>query len=117
MSDQLGLLHQILSDTFPAKSELASVEFVEVEELRPGIAWGGVFRLIVWDVNPDTGTKAIRDVKEQQVYLGVPDLSVRTLARYNELIHALVNVLSRVLAHPQIETLMPHDLLNFTPLR
>ena len=28
------------------------------------------FRLVVWDKDPDTGTKTIRDIKEQEVYLG-----------------------------------------------
>ena len=28
------------------------------------------FRLVVWDVDPDTGSRFIRDIKEQQVYMG-----------------------------------------------
>ncbi len=28
------------------------------------------FRLVVWDKDPETGTKTIRDIKEQEVYLG-----------------------------------------------
>src|SRR5512144_3225378 len=114
MGDELGLLHQILEDAFPARNEreTASIEYVEVEELRPN-SWGGTFRLIVWDMNEETGVMSIRDVKEQQVYLGLQDLSVATLARFNELVRALVKVLSRALAHAESETLMPHDLLNF----
>ena len=28
------------------------------------------FRLVVWDIDEDTGSKSIRDIKEQEVYMG-----------------------------------------------
>ena len=28
------------------------------------------FRLITWDVDKDTGSKTIKDIKEQEVYMG-----------------------------------------------
>jgi len=30
----------------------------------------GKFRLVIWDVDRDTGSRAIKDIKEQEVYLG-----------------------------------------------
>ena len=117
MSDELGLLHQILSDAFPAKSETVSLEYIEVEPLERANSWGGTFRLIVWEIDESTGVQSIRDVKEQQVYLGLTDLEVATLARFNEVVRALVRVLNRALAYPHVETLMPHDLIDFRPIK
>ena len=34
------------------------------------------FRLIIWDINEETGEKSLRDIKEQVVYLG--DLPLMT---------------------------------------
>ena len=28
------------------------------------------FRLIVWDIDEEAGTKSVRDIKEQEVYMG-----------------------------------------------
>jgi len=35
-------------------------------------------RLVIWDVNPDTGVQSIRDVKEQEVYFGELPLMTST---------------------------------------
>ncbi|MBL8638691.1 MAG: DNA-directed RNA polymerase subunit beta, partial [Alphaproteobacteria bacterium] len=47
----------------------------DVEECRQrGITYAAslkvTFRLVVWDVDEDTGLRSIRDIKEQEVYMG-----------------------------------------------
>ncbi|GHT88711.1 DNA-directed RNA polymerase subunit beta [Alphaproteobacteria bacterium] len=30
----------------------------------------GIFRLVIWEINTDTGARAVKDIKEQEVYIG-----------------------------------------------
>ncbi|RMH42101.1 MAG: DNA-directed RNA polymerase subunit beta [Deltaproteobacteria bacterium] len=79
-------LQGVFKSVFPIKdfSETSSLEFVsynlekpkyDVDECRArGMTYAApvkvVVRLVVWDVNDETGLQSIRDVKEQEVYFG-----------------------------------------------
>src|SRR5687767_1999811 len=79
-------LQAVFKSVFPIKdfSETSSLEFVsynlekpkyDVDECRArGMTFAApikvVIRLVVWDVNEETGVQSIRDVKEQEVYFG-----------------------------------------------
>jgi DNA-directed RNA polymerase subunit beta len=79
-------LQAVFSSVFPIKDfgETSSLEFVsyaldrpkyDVDECRArGMTFAApikvVVRLVVWDVDDETGTQSIRDVKEQEVYFG-----------------------------------------------
>ncbi|KIG15734.1 DNA-directed RNA polymerase beta subunit [Enhygromyxa salina] len=79
-------LQAVFTSVFPIKDfgETSSLEFVsyaldrpkyDVDECRArGMTFAApikvVVRLVVWDVDDDTGTQSIRDVKEQEVYFG-----------------------------------------------
>lgn len=79
-------LHGVFKNVFPIKdfSESASLEYVsyslgkpkyDVEECRQkemtyAVPLKLLLRLVVWDVNAESGARSIRDVKEQEVYFG-----------------------------------------------
>ncbi|MCB9706137.1 MAG: DNA-directed RNA polymerase subunit beta [Myxococcales bacterium] len=79
-------LQAVFKSVFPIKDfgETSSLEFVSYSLDRPKYdadecrARGRTFaapikvvvRLVVWDVDDETGTQSIRDVKEQEVYFG-----------------------------------------------
>src|SRR5690349_3406421 len=79
-------LQGVFKSVFPIKdfSETSSLELVsynlekpkyDVDECRQrGMTFAApikvVIRLVVWDVNEETGSQSIRDVKEQEVYFG-----------------------------------------------
>ena len=79
-------LEEVFRSVFPIRdfSERAQLEFVryeledpkyDVEECQQrGITFAAplkvTLRLVVWDVDEDTGAKSIRDIKEQDVYMG-----------------------------------------------
>jgi DNA-directed RNA polymerase subunit beta len=79
-------LEAVFRSVFPIKdfSETASLEFLKyslgeekysVEEcLQKGVTYAVPLKitvqLIVWDVDPETNSRTIRDVKEQEVYFG-----------------------------------------------
>ncbi len=83
--EEIGL-QAVFKSVFPIKdfSETSSLEFVsynlerpkyDVDECRArGMTFAApvkvVIRLVVWDVNEETGVQSIRDVKEQEVYFG-----------------------------------------------
>ena len=89
--DNVGL-QEVFNTIFPISDfrETASLEFVTYSigdregRFRPtfneeecqtrGMTYAVplrvTFRLVVWDKDPETGTKTIRDIKEQEVYLG-----------------------------------------------
>jgi DNA-directed RNA polymerase subunit beta len=83
--DDVGL-QGVFRSVFPIKdfSDTASLEFIKytlgeekynVEEcLQKGVTYAVPLKitvqLIVWDVDPDTSSRTIRDVKEQEVYFG-----------------------------------------------
>ena len=79
-------LHSIFKSVFPIHdyAERASVDYVsynlgvpkyDVEECsQRGLTYGTPllvnFRLIIWDIDEIAGTKSVRDIKEQEVYMG-----------------------------------------------
>lgn len=83
---EMAGLQEVLSSVFPIKdfSDKAQLEFVEyhfekpkydVEECQQrGLTFAAplrlTLRLVVWDVEADTGARSIRDIKEQNVYVG-----------------------------------------------
>ena len=83
---KLSGLHAVMKSVFPIKdfSETATLEFAsydfdkpkyDVEECRQrGINFAAplrvTLRLIVWIVDEDTGAREIKDIKEQDVYMG-----------------------------------------------
>src|SRR5579863_8036492 len=85
-------LQEVFKSVFPIRdfSERAQLEFVnyelelpkyDVEECQQrGITYAAplkvTLRLVVWDVDEDTGSRSIRDIKEQDVYMG--DLPLMT---------------------------------------
>ena len=83
--EEVGL-QGVFKSVFPIKdfNETCSLEFVEYRLERPkydvdecmarGMTFAApikvVIRLVVWDVNDETGVRSIRDVKEQEVFFG-----------------------------------------------
>ncbi|HTT80770.1 MAG TPA: DNA-directed RNA polymerase subunit beta, partial [Stellaceae bacterium] len=79
-------LQEVFRSVFPIRdfSERAQLEFVryeleppkyDVDECRQrGMNYASplkvTLRLVVWDVDEDTGSRSIRDIKEQDVYMG-----------------------------------------------
>ena len=79
-------LHAVFKSVFPINdyAERATVDYVsydigipkyDVDECsQRGMTFGAPllvnFRLIVWDIDEDAGTKSVRDIKEQEVYMG-----------------------------------------------
>src|SRR6266702_4618530 len=79
-------LQEVFKSVFPIRdfSERAQLEFVRYELETPkydtdecqqrGIIYAAplkvTLRLVVWDVDEDTGSRSIRDIKEQDVYMG-----------------------------------------------
>lgn len=79
-------LEAVFKSVFPIRdfSERAQLEFVRYELENPkydteecqqrGITYAAplkvTLRLVVWDVDEDTGARSIRDIKEQDVYMG-----------------------------------------------
>src|ERR1700722_5799230 len=79
-------VQEVFKSVFPIKdfSDRAQLEFVRYELEQPkydveecqqrGITFAAplkvTLRLVVWDVDEDTGSRSIRDIKEQDVYMG-----------------------------------------------
>jgi DNA-directed RNA polymerase subunit beta len=79
-------LQEVFKSVFPIKdfSERGTLEFVryeletpkyDVEECQQrGMTFAAplkvTLRLVVWDIDEDTGSRSIRDIKEQDVYMG-----------------------------------------------
>ena len=79
-------LQEVFQSVFPIQdfSERAELQFVHYELEEPkydvdecqqrGITYAAplkvTLRLVVWDVDEDTGSRSIRDIKEQDVYMG-----------------------------------------------
>lgn len=79
-------LHEVLRSTFPIKdfTSKAQLEYFKYELERPkydedecrqrGLTFAAplkvTLRLIVWETDEDTGARSIRDIKEQDVYMG-----------------------------------------------
>ena len=83
--DSYGL-HEVFKTVFPINdyTERATVDYVsyklgipkyDVEECsQRGMTFAApllvTFRLIIWDIDEEAGTKSVRDIKEQEVYMG-----------------------------------------------
>ena len=79
-------LQEVFKSVFPIKdfSERGTLEFVKYELETPkydveecqqrGMTYAAplkvTLRLVVWDVDEETGSRSIRDIKEQDVYMG-----------------------------------------------
>ena len=79
-------LQEVFSSVFPIKdfSDRAELQFIrydfeepkyDVEECQQrGMTYAAplkmTLRLVVWDINEDSGARSIRDIKEQDVYMG-----------------------------------------------
>ncbi len=79
-------LQEVFKTVFPIKdfSERGTLEFVKYELEQPkydveecqqrGMTFAAplkvTLRLVVWDMDEDTGARSIRDIKEQDVYMG-----------------------------------------------
>src|SRR5215467_4549900 len=79
-------LQEVFKSVFPIRdfSERAELQFVKYELEEPkydveecqqrGMSFGAplkvTLRLVVWDVDEDSGARSIRDIKEQDVYMG-----------------------------------------------
>jgi DNA-directed RNA polymerase subunit beta len=79
-------LQEVLKSVFPIRdfSERAQLDFVRYEFEEPkydveecqqrGMTYAAplkvTLRLVVWDVDEETGSRSIRDIKEQDVYMG-----------------------------------------------
>jgi DNA-directed RNA polymerase subunit beta len=56
----------------------------------------GKFRLIIWDVDHDTGSRTIKDIKEQDVYLGdIPLMTERGTFIFNGIERVVVSQMHR----------------------
>ncbi len=89
--DLVGL-QEVFKSVFPIRdfAERAALDFVQYELEEPkydveechqrGMTYAAplrvTLRLIVWDVDDDTGSRSVRDIKEQDVYMG--DLPLMT---------------------------------------
>ncbi|WP_032112444.1 DNA-directed RNA polymerase subunit beta [Candidatus Paracaedibacter symbiosus] len=83
--EEIGL-HEVLKSTFPIKdfSGKSQLEYYKYELEKPkydvdecrqrGLTFAAplkvTLRLVVWDIDEDTGSRSIRDIKEQDVYMG-----------------------------------------------
>ncbi|CAA7624906.1 DNA-directed RNA polymerase subunit beta [Magnetospirillum sp. UT-4] len=79
-------LQEVFKSVFPIRdfSERGTLEFVKYELEQPkydveecqqrGMTFAAplkvTLRLVVWDIDEDTGARSIRDIKEQDVYMG-----------------------------------------------
>ncbi len=119
--EEIGL-QEVFSTTFPICDfrESATIEFVEYsigdwdwpfdeEECQSrgmtyAVALRATIRLVVWDKDPETGTKTIRDIKEQEVYLGeIPLMTARGTFIINGTERVIVSQLHRspgIFFHP-----------------
>src|SRR3546814_19802157 len=86
-------LQEVFTSVFPIRdfSERAELQFVRYELEEPkydveecqqrGMTFAAplkvTLRLVVWDVDEDTGSRSIRDIKEQVVYMGDMPLMTR----------------------------------------
>ena len=86
-------LQEVFKSVFPIKdfSDRGTLEFVKYEFEEPkydteecqqrGLTYAAplkvTLRLLVWDIDEDTGARSIRDIKEQDVYMGDMPLMTR----------------------------------------
>jgi hypothetical protein len=109
--ERLARFCELLRDTFPARSELASLEFVDAA-LRDERAVIVTIRLVGWDRGED-GTLSIRDVKEQDVFVGEVEVLAHPLL--GACVTGSIMALDQLFAQDDltwVETVMPADLLH-----
>ncbi len=105
-------LHEIFSEIFPVKdlSGRAQLEYhgyyfekpkyTEEECRYKGLTYSSslklTLRLIVWEFDQDTGSKSIRDIKEQDVYMGeIPIMTSRGTFVINGIERVIVSQMHR----------------------
>ncbi len=109
--DNAGLL-EVFSSIFPIKdySGKSQLEFFHYDFEKPkfdeeecrtrGLTFAAplkvTFRLVVWDVDADSGARSIRDIKEQDVYIGdVPLMTDRGTFIVNGIERVIVSQMHR----------------------
>lgn len=107
-------LAEALDELFPVGSELVQLHVVPAHDpswrRSDEPAAYATFRTIVWERDPDTGERRVRDIKEQDIYMGWPKLYDE-----RERVAAWAQALERVLSEipmDKLETLMPADLVH-----
>jgi hypothetical protein len=117
----LDALNSQLWEMFPARAGMTSLELADTAAVMRVPASGKgtedslriVMRLVVWDLREgDPPTASIRDVKEQEIYLGPASLLDRgeRLLAFFAANHA---VLEQLFATDcEVECLMPYELLK-----
>lgn len=109
-----------IAQHFPIGNDLIRLEVVVDGDVpapdSSGPASCAVFRLIIWEERD--GMLSIRDVKEQQVYMGWPvlyDDAERVAAFFEAYGEVFAEVADRGVE--VVERLMPHDLINADALK
>ena len=109
--DNAGLL-EVFSSIFPIKdySGKSQLEFFHYDFEKPkfdeeecrtrGLTFAAplkvTFRLVVWDVDADSGARSIRDIKEQDVYIGdIPLMTDRGTFIVNGIERVIVSQMHR----------------------
>lgn len=108
---ELAEFCELLRDTFPARSEQVSLEFFDAA-LRDDRVVVVTIRLVGWERNAD-GSAAIRDVREQEVYVGEAELLEHPLLA--ACVQGTVMALDQLFAQDDLEwvdMVMPADLLR-----
>lgn len=111
-------LQTLLEELFPVGGELSSMQLgdspaVHCQPAGPKEREAGLrltLRLVTWERNPESGALSIRDVKEQQCYLGPVSLlqrGDRLTAFFRGICDALKTILE---AEPDTAALMPYEL-------
>ena len=105
-------IHRCFSSVFPIKdySEIAVLEYIDYKILPPeyspdeakekGLTYEVPIklkvRLVTYDLNPETGIKSIKDIKEQEIYFGsIPMMTEDGRFIINGTERAVVNQLQR----------------------
>ncbi len=75
-------------------------KYMEIECRQRGGTYSsslrGKFRLVIWDIDPDTGSRTIKDIKEQDVYLGdIPLMTDRGTFIFNGIERVVVSQMHR----------------------
>lgn len=111
-------LHEIMREVLPAGSPQCELCVVGALERDDNLF--AVLQLILWDLDAATGTRTVRDIKEQEVYF-VPESCRDSRARVAAYVRAWTAVLEETLtALGDAEALawsMPHELVHPSALK
>src|SRR3989338_989051 len=105
-------LHEVFKSIFPVKDfsgksqleyfhyEFETPKYDEEECRQRGLTFAApvkvTFRLVVWDVDEDTGARSVRDIKEQDVYMGdIPLMTDRGTFIINGIERVIVSQMHR----------------------